>query len=145
MSCLLNVHWSSVFFHLECLCWLMWVWVSQSNTQQSPLVLGWTVANTPCCCCCLWWFLFGLAHTACIICFTCIIVNEPHPFQCFSCRLSDPVHSILTEIKSSPPTRKTQGFLRLFQHGSGGNGFHSLASQTCQRTPSVKRQVRIKK
>lgn len=33
-----------------------------SNTQQSPILLGWTESETSCCCCCLWWFLSVLQH-----------------------------------------------------------------------------------
>lgn len=44
--------------------------------------------------------LYSSLNTFCIHCFTGIIPDNSHPVQCFPCWLSDPVHAILSKIKS---------------------------------------------
>lgn len=85
------------------------------------------------------------ATTAGIICFACIVVNKPHPFQCFSCRLPDLVHSIITESNASSIAEKTESFLRLFQQRGGRNGLQSLTIQSCQMQKREKTRGRTLK
>lgn len=48
--------------------------------------------------------LYSSLNTFCIHCFTGIIPDSSHPVQWFPCWLSDPVHAILSKIKSRPST-----------------------------------------
>ena len=48
---------------------------------------------------------YTLLYIVCILCFICIVTNEPRLFHCLSWRLSDPENSKLTEIKYNPPAQ----------------------------------------
>jgi len=70
--------------------------------------------------------LYSTLHTAGIFCFTCIAIYTPHPFQGFSCRLSDPVHTTAAKWEPRSPAGKTQSLPGFFHHRTGRNGLHTL-------------------
>ncbi len=74
--------------------------------------------------------LYSSLYTFSIHCFTGIIPDSTHPDECLSCWLSDPVHAILSKIKSRSFTREIQSFSRLFGDRTWWDGLQALAINT---------------
>ena len=70
------------------------------------------------------------SHTAGISVSTGIGVAAPHPFQSFSCRLSDPGHNTAAECEARSPAGETESLPGLFHHWTGRNGLHTLTCTT---------------